>query len=261
MKTVIGFAFAAAALGLIGSANAADLPVKAPIYKAPPPVALYNWSGFYIGLHAGAAWSSGDAEWDPLPSPAAFGSNTITQNLSDTSFVGGVHLGYNFMLAPNWLLGIEGDWSWTNNDASWTTPWTFFGTSTPVPGASTTMSRKIDWLSTVRGRFGYTVTPQALLYVTGGFAFGEVKYDATAFNGTTYTATFSDSTVKTGWTVGGGLEWALTRNWLLRGEYLFYRLGSESGTGNSAAFPAFPSGFNWNAIDIHVARVGVSYKF
>ncbi len=81
------------------------MPAKAPVYKAPAPV-IFNWTGFYIGGHAGAAWSSGDAEWDPLPSPLAFDVNTIIQSLKDTSFIGGIHLGYNYMFAPNWLVGI-----------------------------------------------------------------------------------------------------------------------------------------------------------
>ena len=240
------------------AAQAADMPVKAP---APVDVAPYNWTGFYIGGHIGALWSSGDSRWDPLPTAAAFGANTINYSLKDTSLIGGVHIGYNYMFMPRWVAGIEADWTWTDNNASETTGWTAFGTSTPFAGMSTTMSRKIEWLSTVRGRVGYAVAPQALLYATGGFAFGQVKYDASATNGTTYNVAFSSSTTQTGYALGGGLEWALTKNWLLRGEYLYYHLGGESGTATSTAFPGFPSGFNWDNTNIHSARLAVSYKF
>ena len=239
------------------SASAADMPAKAPalVYTAP-----YSWTGLYIGGHVGAVWSSGDSRWDPLPDPVAFGADTIRQSLKDTSFAGGLHIGYNYMFMPAWVAGIEADWTWTDNNASETTRWTIAGAPLP-PGEVTTMSRKIEWLSTIRGRIGYAVMPQALLYATGGFAFGHVKYDASARNGGPYNVAFSDRTTKTGYALGGGLEWALTNNWLLRGEYLFYHLGSESGTATSTVLPAFPSGFNWDSINIHTARLGLSYKF
>jgi outer membrane immunogenic protein len=262
-KFVLAAAALATATIMSRGAYAADLPVKAPAYKAATP--LYDWSGYYAGGNVGALWSSGDSRWDPLPigtNPPGFGVNVITQSLKDASFGSGVHLGYNYIFMPHWVAGIEADWTWTDNKTSGTTGWTIFGTATPVTGF-TTMSRKVEWLSTIRGRIGYTVTPQALLYATGGFAFGHVKYDATATNTAGFTATTAPSATKTGYALGGGLEWALTGHWLLRGEYLFYHLGSEPTTTVFAPTSptAFPSGFTWDSINIHTARLGLSYKF
>lgn len=233
------------------AASAADMPTKA----AASVPRLYNWTGFYVGGQVGALGSSGDSRWDP-----SFAANTITQNLKDTSFAAGFQAGYNYMFVPNWVAGIESDWSWTNNKTGGTTNWTLLGTATPTPGF-TTLSRKIDWLSTVRGRIGYTVTPQVMFYATGGFAFANIKYDAIASNTFNYAPTASLSAVKTGYALGGGLEYTLTNNWLLRGEYLFYRLGSESTTAIDARLPTFPAGFTWESVKVHNARLALSYKF
>ena len=255
--------FTAAGLALAaGQASAADMPVKAPVYKAPAAVVpAYNWTGLYIGGHVGGLWTRQDIEWDPLPSAAAFGANAQAGRLSSSSFVGGVHGGYNWQFAPTWVLGVEGDSSWTSASSSTSAAWTFVGTSTPVPGSLTSMGSKLDWLSSVRGRIGYLVLPNALVYFTGGGAWGHFDYSASAFNGTTYLAATSFSKTETGYVLGGGLEWALTNNWLIRGEYLFYRLKGASSTAFAPGFPTFPSGFTWGDPDIHVARFGLTYKF
>lgn len=232
------------------AASAADMPSKVPAVTR-----LYNWSGFYVGGQIGALWSGGNSRWDP-----SFAANTIFQDLKDTSFAGGFQAGYNYMFVPSWVAGIEADWSWTNNKTSGTTNWTQLGTSTPTPGF-TTLERKIDWLSTVRGRVGYTVTPQILLYATGGFALANIKYDAISTNTFNFSPTASLSTVKTGYALGGGMEYALSNNWLLRGEYLFYRLGGELATAIDARQPTFPVSFTWEGVNVHNARLALSYKF
>src|SRR6266851_4343135 len=106
------------------ASSAADLPTKA----TPSVTRVYNWTGFYVGGQIGALWSGGDSRWNP-----SFGANTIIQDLKDTSFAGGFQAGYNYAFVPNWLAGIEADWSWTNNKTSGTTNWTLLGTSTPTP--------------------------------------------------------------------------------------------------------------------------------
>ena len=92
-------------------------------------------------------------------------------DLKASSFVGGVHGGYNWQFANSWVAGIEADWSWTGANVSATTPWIFFASNNLVgPGFQTTLNSKLNWLATARGRIGYLVTPQALVYVTGGAA-------------------------------------------------------------------------------------------
>ena len=130
------------------------------------------------------------------------------------------------------------------------------------------MSMGPDWLATVRGRIGYLVTPSALLYFTGGGAWADVGYSASATNeGSSYVASTSFSKTVSGYVLGGGIEWALWSNWSLRTEYLFYHLNTSTavntyntGPGNFGPIP-LGSGFSWSDTDIHVVRVGGSYKF
>jgi outer membrane immunogenic protein len=245
------------------AAFAADMPSRGAVYTKAPVVPPYNWTGFYVGGTVGGLWNSQTAHWDPLPSPPAFGANAIMSDLKAGSFVGGVHGGYNWQFANSWVAGIEADWSWSGANVSATTPWTFFVSNNLVgPGVETTLSSKLNWLATARGRIGYLVTPQALVYVTGGAAWGGFDYSASAvYVNNDYTAASSFSSTKTGYVVGGGVEYALWSNWLLRWEYQFYRLQGASITAASTAFPALPSGFRWDNSDTHVVRAGVSYKF
>jgi outer membrane immunogenic protein len=264
-KTLFGIA--AAAVLLAGTpALAADLAPVAPMYKAPPMVmAPQTWTGFYIGGDVGGAWSHTDGSWSGLPAALFFGANPTSGSLNGSSFLGGVHAGYDYQFAPSWVLGVEGDWSWTHAGGSNSQGWTLLGTGVPVAGATTTMDATVDWLASIRGRLGYLVTPNVLAYVTGGVAWGDVHYSASAANpGTGYLATTAFNNTSDGFVVGGGLEWAMTTHWSLRAEYLYYRLDSGQGAvaaGTPAIYAGFPSSFSWSHTSVDVARAGVSYKF
>lgn len=244
------------------NALGADLPRKAP--AAPPPPPPFSWTGFYVGIHAGGAWTSGDSNFNPLPDPVSWNRSPETFDLSRSSGLVGVHLGYNWQFAPQWVVGIEGDWSWTNNSTS-----EFVNTRNSAgvafaPASPAVMSRDLDWLASIRARLGFLVTPNLFLYGTGGAAFGHVNYNATLSSvppGTVWAVDFDKT--GTGWVVGGGVEWHWASNWLLRAEYLFYRLPSETAiaTGNPNNFPGFTIQYNWNDIDVNVVRAGLSYKF
>ena len=266
MKNIALFGIAAAAVLAAAPAFAADLrPMSAPMYKAPPMmVPPASWTGFYIGADLGGSWSHSNGSWTGLPSAAAFGANPTSGSLDGSGFLGGVHAGYDYQFAPTWVFGVEGDWTWTHDHGSNSQAWTVFGTGTPVGGgAATTMNSTVDWLASFRGRLGYLVTPNVLAYATGGIAWGDVHYSGTASApGVGYLASTSFSNTSDGFVVGGGVEWALTHNWSLRGEYLFYHLNSSAGaTATAAAFPAFPSSFSWSRTNVDVARAGLSYKF
>lgn len=256
---------AAAAVVAGTPAFAADLPPAPPLYKAPPMVtAPMNWTGFYIGGDVGGAWSHSDSSWFGLPSAAAFTVNPTGGSNDGSGFAGGVHLGYNYQFAPAWVAGIEGDWTWTDAGGSNSQAWTAFGTGVPIGGGSaTTLSSTVDWLASVRGRLGYLVTPSVLAYATGGAAWGRVHDSATAADPVAgYLASTSFGTTADGWVVGGGVEWAMTRNWSLRGEYLYYRLYSgQTAIVPAAGFPANPSSFSFGDTSVSVVRAGLSYKF
>ena len=268
MRTTLGIV---GAICITSIASAADLPRKAPV-AAPIAPPVYSWTGFYVGGHVGALWIRSIGRWDPLPSVAFFGEFPNIGNLNDTAFVGGLHAGYNWQFAPSWVAGIEGDWSWTNSESSFTQPWHFIGVNfvnpTIRPNALTSMSLGFDWLATIRGRIGYLVTPTALLYFTGGGAWAGVDYTASANNEppSTYVSTASFSKTVSGYVLGGGLEWAFLNHWSVRAEYLFYHLNTGANviapnSGPGVFVPAISSGFVWNDTDLHTVRIGGSYKF
>jgi outer membrane immunogenic protein len=251
-----------------GPGLAADLPVAAPVYKAP------TWTGFYIGADVGGVWTRSSGEWDPgaapgIPTPsgpsAYFGEFPISSGLNDTAVAGGVHVGYNLQFAPVWVVGVEADWSWTGANVGFTQPWvnTVIGLR---PNALTNMGLQDKWMSTARARIGYLMTPATLVYFTGGGAWGQVNYSATAANEppSSYIATSSFSKTVPGYVLGGGLEYQFWNNWSLRGEYLYYHLNSSTtalGTEITGNFPAFSSTFKWTDTEIQTVRAGLSYKF
>ena len=266
MKQTITVVFATVALTMGASgAFAADMGRPAMSYKAPPPAApVMSWTGFYVGGDAGGVWSNNSATWNPLPSPAVFGVNAISSHDKDSGFIGGLHGGYNYQFAPTWVAGIEGDWMWSSEKASWTQPWSGFPAGPAVAGTFTTMSQRLDWLSSIRGRLGYVISPNLMAYGTGGVAFARFDDAASNFSGGAgaYNTAASDHSTQTGLTVGGGLEYMLTTNWSVRAEYLYYHFKSGPNTiATSVSFPAFPSNYAWGSTNISVARAGVSYKF
>ncbi len=211
----------AAALG--GTVFAADLPQKAPppVFAAP---AVYNWTGAYLGLNGGGAW--GNSNWPDLPS----GSFTTSGGLI------GLTLGYNWQVAP-WVFGLEGDIDWASING---------GTNATALCAGT-CSTKTDWLGTVRGRLGYAVD-RVLPYVTGGFAFGDIKATQAGFAGVSIT--------KAGWTAGGGVEFAIAPQFTAKIEYLYVDLGSVNcGTG---VCDQLATSINHH---FNVVRAGVNYRF
>jgi len=253
MRQAIVIAAVLAGLSASAPAIAADMP-----FKAAPAIVAPTWTGLYVGADIGGVWTHTEGTWNPLPSAALFGADTITAAIDTSSISGGLHAGFNYQLGPSVVAGIEGDWTWTNASASFTRPWTSFGV---LPGTFTTMGTKLDWLASVRGRLGYLVTPDVLAYVTGGGAWGGVDYAASNSNSLFYATAVAFSSTPSGYVVGGGLEWRMSGNWLLRGEYLFYRLSGASAVGTSVASPSFPSGYAWSDMDVNQGRIGVSYKF
>ncbi|MFO1108730.1 MAG: outer membrane beta-barrel protein [Bradyrhizobium sp.] len=264
MRYLVGVPLIVTGLAVaIGQASAADLP-KA-YTKAPPPPVVQSWTGFYIGGHVGGGVTDGDlrADYLSLIPPVVFGVNPTLAHSSASGFLGGVQGGYNWQFAPSWVAGIEGDFSWTRMNSSFTT----FGTFTsglPNTTQPTTWTRDLNWLASARARLGFLVTPSLLLYGTGGGAWGSLDYSGSFVN----TAPGSNnwlnpfSSTRSGYVVGAGAEWMFAPHWLVRGEYLFYHLGGTSQQAtNPAPFPAFPIQFTYGDTNTHVGRVAVSYKF
>jgi outer membrane immunogenic protein len=189
----------------IATAVAADV---APFDRGPP-VAVFNWTVAYVGADIGGAWSD-------------IQSNFGGGNASSVS--GGVYAGYSWQLAPQWLIGFEGDANWVD---------------LTVPAGS----GDVNWLGSLRGRIGWSPTATTMLYLTGGAVWGTVSIPGVD--------TLPATQTKTGWVVGGGFEWApWANNWLQRAEYLNYSFtGISLGAGGGSA------------LRIDEVRAGVAYKF
>lgn len=249
---------------LAAPAMAADLrmPLKAPPVPMTP---VFSWSGCYIGADVGGAWARENADNNNPTILAGVDQAADSVALKGSSIIGGGLIGCNVQF-NSWVVGIEGDWSGTHLSDTQVGP-NLFLNGTPIGSGSVSFSRTVDWLASIRGRLGYTVTPNTLLYVTGGGAWAKTDFSGTdIFAGgvcpncvsTAYSATV------TGWVIGGGVEWApWSNNWLVRAEYLHYDL--QGSTSQVAFFPpAFTAPgaqFFYSRDQIDEVRVGLSYKF
>jgi outer membrane immunogenic protein len=227
IATSAGFAAAAAAMP---GAQAADMPIKAPRYIEP----AESWAGWYAGVHAGAAWQNTNAK---LVEDDQYGFTSHRETFSKTGFIGGGQIGYNWQHG-NFVFGLEGDIS---------------GLTSKNTGQAgyVAYSSQIRWLSTVRSRFGLAVG-DTMAYMTAGVAFGGVKNSSRDCSDCD---SYSGSKTRTGWTVGGGVEHMLNRNWTIGLEGLFVDLGKSSA---SRADAGKTSRFQNQAI---IGRVKLNYKF
>jgi outer membrane immunogenic protein len=215
-------------------ALAADMrmPVKAP----PAMAAVFNWTGFYIGVHGGGGWSRARWQFDATP-------GISTNHSGDGGFVGG-QIGYNWQpMGSPWVFGVELDGAWADISGA-----------TLCPNPAFTCGHQIDALATFRGRIGYAFG-EVLLYGTGGAAYADVNWTAvtnpggvlfgTGFNGTDW-----------GWAAGAGVEWAFAPKWSVKFEYMHYDFGRETAPPGAVGGGAARLG-----LSIDTAKAGVNYRF
>jgi outer membrane immunogenic protein len=254
---------AAVSTVVLGSvAMAADLPSTkepAPPYVAPIPT--FSWSGCYAGVNVGGAWANQGANtYDPtLNASTAQAPDYV--NLHGGNVIGGGQVGCNMQFNA-FVAGIEGDFSGTHLFGSAIGP-NNFPDGTPAGGGSIAFSRTLDWVSSIRGRLGYVVAPTVLIYATGGGAFGRASYfGMDTFNSPCPNCgTTSFGATRAGWVAGGGVEWAVWGNWILRAEYLHYSLDGPSSVANFQGTTNPAARFNFDRLNVNEGRVGVSYKF
>ncbi len=236
MKKVL--VVAAALVGTAASAQAADLARKAPILKAPP-MAIYNWTGFYIGVNGGISVARDRTQ---LLTTIPSAEQTV---LSPFGAIGGGQIGYNWQVNSDWLLGIESDIQASGE----TTNRTCLLTCTATLSAN--LSQKIDWFGTTRARVGLVDGP-VLSYITGGVAYGH--YSTTV---TEPAVALTSGRTSFGYTYGSGIEAALGGNWTGKIEYLYVDLGRRN--------DLFAVGGGTQALStrIHdnIFRIGLNYRF
>lgn len=214
----------AAILALSTATQAADLgSVRAPIAGtvASP---VFNWTGFYLGGHLGASFPS-----------VRYTVPGFSGGISSTGFMGGGQIGFNYQI-NQFVLGAEADLSGTTASRTFR--------NILLVGDATRISNPL--LASVRARAGVAVD-RVLFYATGGLGFGTAtaRYTAGGFAA-------AASSTRTGWTLGGGVEYAFAPNWTAKVEYLYYNFG----TVRNSLLPGDRTTF-----DVHTVKVGVNYLF
>jgi outer membrane immunogenic protein len=249
------------AVSTIG-AQAADLPLR----KSTPPFVnstLFTWTGFYGGINAGYKFGGDDdvhTEGQAAPNIAniAGGARPGFVPLNRDGFIGGGQIGYNYQLGK-FVVGLETDISYTDFRDTRSILTAQLGTGAPL---NNTFSSRLNYLGTVRGRVGFADN-RALYYVTGGFAYGETEQHIDMFGPTGNLQFSGDRTrFKEGFAAGAGVEYAISNNVTVKGEYLYYDLGRD--TLNVGVIPGSGgagTGYNSHFEDSgHIVRVGLNYK-
>lgn len=228
----------------------------------------YSWTGFYAGGHVGYGWGNGDTFVNPLPTATTFVNLAPTRLHPDPSgIVGGGQLGYNYQRG-HLIVGAEFNLSGTGMDGSITQTPIIQNNGTVFPGAGFLAAHQsTSWYGTVAPRLGVTLSQHLMVYGTGGLAFGHVNFSATSdfrpVGTEQYPAAFDKT--KKGVALGAGAEFALSRRWVVKGEYLYYNLGDEHFTANP--LPPFPPGapnfqvkYDWKTTASTI-NFGVNFRF
>ena len=274
------------------TALAADMAVKAPPISPAPE---YNWTGFYIGANAGYGWkdhptanfTGNDFLSNALTCGGVLGGTCVPPaSFSINGPLGGLQVGYNWQINQSWLLGVETDLDLSNikGTGNASVPLPVFPVSGPLNFQA---SENIKWFGTLRGRVGFLTTNNLLLYATGGLAYGRIgenaslNYAGTGFvgggggpagfafacaipggAGATNCLVGNSSRTETGYTLGGGAEYAISKHLSLKAEFLYVNLGhgdrfnivaqSTLGLGSPSSFAVA-----YSTVDFYVARGGV----
>ena len=212
----------AAVIALVGQAEAQE--------------AGYNWSGFYVGAQAGYGWSS--AEFS--------GTSAVPEgDHDDDGFVGGIYVGHDWQ-EGRWVFGALADLDYIDVDQ--------LEMEGSFNGKEENYTYDMDWVATARVRAGYLPTERLLIFGTGGLALTHVE--ASGFQESIipiFDDTFENSSVEVGGVIGLGAEFAVTRNWSVKAEYLHYDFNALVAD-PSEGEPSFnPS--------LDTVKVGVSFRF
>ena len=239
---------------MIGTpALAADMALKAP----PPAPAAFSWTGCYAGGNGGYGWGQ-TSGFDGTPTTVFFGSTVpypggVYAPASYQGAVVGGQAGCNRQW-DQWVVGIEGDFDFLVNHN---------GQGDALPGfinQAAVGSANPEWIGTLRARLGFAgLNNRTLVYVTGGGALMNVT-SAQFITGNVGATYNSQNDTVAGWTVGGGIEYAVTNNWLFRAEYLFVQIPTYT-TFTGSTFISDPPVPLRTSLNENILRVGMSYKY
>ncbi len=261
MKSV-AISGAVALVALASVARAADLPRPA---AATAPVPVFTWTGFYVGAHGGFLWSETDTKLTSvvgsvLTIDVADGTLPSRVGMGSEGPLGGVQAGYNVQFGM-FVAGVEADISWTDVDGE-----TIYSAVDRFlfPGAATnsTFRSELEWLGTLRARAGVAFD-RAFIYATGGLAAGEVTSAfAVSIPAVGYSPPpWASDDTQFGWTLGAGVEVALTNNISVKGEYLYYDLDNQTiHATDPATFPGQSLDYTFKN-DGNLVRGGINFRF
>ena len=259
--------------------TATDLAVKAPSL---PPAPVSGWTGFYAGAEFGAKWAA--STWTTTSIISASIQNTpfaldetSPQNFDFSGIRSGVYLGHVWQFAPRWVGGIELDWAYADTGtAAVGIPGCADAAGVCVAGfsiANDIATVKLGWDASARARMGYLLSPALLIYGTGGVAWQRIEtsagcqfspIDAVCFGPGTASATVSNSAIRTGWTVGGGVETKISENLIARAEYRYADFGTlnaiQANLNTADAFSPTNIAYQLK-LHTQIATAGIAYKF
>ena len=238
------FLASAGALALTGPALAADLAPPPPAYLPPPPI--FTFTGLYVGAQVGYAWAHDSANVFVPALPGGF-----DYSIQPKGVIGGFHVGYNLQY-NQWLLGAEGTVDGTSLRGT-------TGLFTPLFAASVS-SREIVQGS-IRLRAGY-VWNRLLIYATGGAAFSGIHNGYDAVSAIDFGLDQTIDRTRAGWTVGGGLEYAITPLWSVRAEYRYSDFGhfTDFPFAGLTTNPTLYTVTSGHHVTENQVQAGVSYK-
>jgi outer membrane immunogenic protein len=225
-----------AVMAVIGTpVLAADMALKAP----PAPVApAWSWTGFYLGAEAGYGWGTSNQSF-------TLGGGGTVGNYNISGGEGGGTVGFNYQFDPHWVTGLEGDISGANIKGT-------AGSSLSYACGDVCQS-KVTWFDTFRGRLGYLVNNNVLLYGTGGVAYGRLETD----DGVAVPGAIKSTVNRQGWTAGAGVEYGFAPHWSAKLEYLFADFKTFTWTNAAGCGP-----LNCTTFDrFNVVRAGINYNF
>ena len=224
----------------MSAASAADLPSR----FAPPPIIaagpVFTWTGFYLGAQVGYGWNANEND---IVLPTGFVVPRGDFGDSGDGFLAGVHAGYNYQIG-SFVIGVEGDVEGVFGDDD-DGDVVVIGPGGGVFTNYGLAGNALDWQGSIRARAGFAFD-RALIYATGGFAFGGVSGSFGLLD--------SGDDNLTGWTLGAGIEYAFTNNLTTRLEYRYTNFDGGDNVFNNVSLGS-------NDIEFHTVRAGLSYKF
>jgi outer membrane immunogenic protein len=241
-----------------GSARAADLPVK------PPPIAqaVYQWTGFYFGAHAGAGWGTKFATTAPFPLGVAVVTPEVSTNRLEGGLAGG-QIGYNFQGGPGlfggrWFVGVEAEASWSRLKDTVACSAAAAIPGLGLVGINGTCSSQVDALGSIALRYG-TAFDRLLVYSKLGAAWTRDRYLDIVSTPAFAPLSFQAHETRWGWMTGMGLEYAFTGPLSAKIEYNFMQLGTEN-----VRYTIVPGGGFVNTgirERVHALKIGVNYRY